>query len=76
MGFKQKRQQTTNASASTPHVHDTKRYASEDDSDVTCALYIIAACGVLLAILLAGMQTGYTPCYLMERYGGSASCHG
>ena len=50
--------------------------AAEEDADVTCALYIIAFCGVMIALLLAGMQTGYTPCYFMETYGGAKSCHG
>ena len=54
----------------------TKNTAADDDADVTCALYIIAFCGVMIALLLAGMQTGYTPCYFMETYGGAKSCHG
>ena len=53
-----------------------KNTAVDDDADVTCALYIIAFCGVMIALLLAGMQTGYTPCYFMETYGGAKSCHG
>ena len=53
-----------------------KGTAAEADTDVTCALYIIAFCGVMIALLLAGMQTGYTPCYFMETYGGAKSCHG
>ena len=54
----------------------TKNAAADDDADVTCALYIIAFCGVMIALLLAGMKTGYTPCYFMETYGGAKSCNG